>query len=105
MSEQRSPARAVALHYKDPSLLPKVVANGSGALAQQMIDLAERTGVPVQRNDALAGMLSDSAPGQSVHPATFRLVAEVIAFLYHCDKTWREEHKELKSVIEPGRVR
>ncbi len=91
--------KAVALQYKSINDLPQIVASGAGEVARQIMQIAEEFGVPVRRDDVLADMLSRLNIGSVISPESYRLVAEVVCFLYHADQKWREEHKELGAVI------
>lgn len=90
---------AVALSYESLEDLPRIVANGQGGLAERLIELARSRGIPVQEHDLLADLLSQASVGTTVSPETFRLVAEVVCFLYHTDRQWRAEHEFLAPAI------
>ncbi len=71
---------AVALKYDAPNA-PRVVAKGSGAVAERIVETARAAGVPVERNEGLAVALSALDLDQEIPPALYRAVAEVIAFV------------------------
>jgi len=98
---RRGPARsrAVALQYRDLDRLPEVVASGSGRLALEIAAIAERHGIPVERDGELAEMLAALEAGEGVPPESFRLVAELISFLYHADEEWRRGHGFLDALL------
>ena len=79
-------SRAVALSYSNQEELPRIVATGSGTLAQKIVEIALRSGVPVQENQELVALLGGLLPGTPITPESFRLVAEVVSFLYHVDR-------------------
>ncbi len=91
--------KAVALQYGDLDRLPAVVAGGCGEMAKRIIALAQEHGIPVTSNAPLAAMLSALKCGDEIPAESFALVAEVISFLYHVDKEWREEHGFLSEVM------
>lgn len=93
--------KAVALQYDDPNDLPRVTASGCGEIAKRIIAIAEEHGVPIQRSDALAELLSTVRHGDEIPPESYALAAEVISFLYHVDKAWRESHQFLEPLIGP----
>lgn len=99
MEPPRNKDRAAALQYADPRELPRVLAGGSGEIARQIVALAEQHGIPVQQNSELAEMLSRVGEGQQISPESYRLVAEVISFLYHTDKEWQQSHSQLEPVL------
>jgi flagellar biosynthesis protein len=92
--------RAIAVQYHDLNELPAVTATGVGEIAKKIIALAKEHNIPIEQNDSLAEMLSAVQVGDSITPQSFKLVAEIIAFLYHLDKEWRETHSFLDAVTE-----
>jgi flagellar biosynthesis protein len=71
---------AVALKYDAPSA-PRVVAVGRGEVAQRIIEAAERNGVPLTDNPALAEALSRIPIDQEIPESLYRAVAEVLTFI------------------------
>lgn len=78
---------AIALRY-DPAGedLPRVTASGRGAIARQMLAVAERHGVAVQHDRALADLLGPLEVGSPIPIAAFAAVAEILAHLYRTDR-------------------
>jgi flagellar biosynthesis protein len=72
---------AVALEY-DEKNAPRVSAKGVGDLAQQIIDMAKQTGVPLQQDDELVEILAEISLGEEIPEQLYRAVAEVLAFAY-----------------------
>ncbi len=72
---------AVALKY-DGNNAPKVTAKGEGITAQQILELAERHGVPMQHQPELAKILAQVPLGDEIPRELYVAVAEVIAFAY-----------------------
>jgi len=101
-SEQRqdTPQRAVALHYKDTLELPSVVASGVGEIAKKIIALAEASGIPIREDAELSQLLSQIPAGQVIQPESFRLVAEIVSFLYLSDQEWRAKHSGLSPLLQ-----
>ena len=81
---------AVALQYKDGDRTPHVVATGAGYIAQRIIALAREHDVPVHEDDNLVDILSRLDVGYEIPPETYRVVAEILAFLYRTDEAWRK---------------
>jgi flagellar biosynthesis protein len=92
---------AVALQYSESDELPKIIASGAGEIARQILELAQQHSIPIQEDAELTDMLAKLPPGAFISPETYRLVAEIISFLYHSDKKFRLEHQELKPVLGP----
>lgn len=91
--------RAVALQYSEKEKIPKILATGSGDLARQIVELALANKIPVEKDETLASLLSQLKPGDAIPPETYRLLAEIIAFLYESDQEWRESHKFLDGIF------
>ncbi|WP_305907311.1 EscU/YscU/HrcU family type III secretion system export apparatus switch protein [Methylomarinum sp. Ch1-1] len=72
---------AVALKY-DGENAPKVTAKGEGVTAQQILELAEQHGVPLQNQPELARILAQVPLGDEIPQQLYVAVAEVIAFAY-----------------------
>jgi len=75
------PELVVALSY-DGRRAPRVTAKGQGALAEQILALAEAHGVPLEQDPELAALLSQIPLGEEIPEALYLAVAEVISFAY-----------------------
>ena len=64
---------------------PFVAASGQGHLADEIVALAERHGVPVEQDPALAALLSSLRVGQALPPEMYQVIAELLVFLYDLD--------------------
>ena len=74
---------AVALRYDlDPRRVPKVVATGRGAIADNIMAAARAAGVEVRRDADLAGLLSTLDIGDDIPTEAFVAVAEVLRYVY-----------------------
>lgn len=75
---------AVALKYDALTMqAPIVVAKGERLLAQRIKEVAQRAGVPVVEEPALARALYRAVPvGKPIPVALYRAVAEVLAWVY-----------------------
>ena len=79
---------AIALQY-DPNTMqaPVVLAKGKRLIASEIRSIATNHDIPIVENPHLAQMLfKTTAVGQGIPPDYFRLVAEVLAFVYHLKK-------------------
>ncbi|MBU0929258.1 MAG: EscU/YscU/HrcU family type III secretion system export apparatus switch protein [Spirochaetes bacterium] len=72
---------SVALRYDESSPAPIVVAKGTGRTAERIDGLAEASGVPVIRDDAIVAGLEPVDIGEFVPPEYWELVARVLAFI------------------------
>jgi flagellar biosynthetic protein FlhB len=75
---------AVALRYDSRRMrAPRVVGKGERLLAQRIVDVAIRHGVPVVENPPLAQALFKAvAVGREIPGDLYRAVAEVLAYVY-----------------------
>lgn len=74
---------AVALAYDEKMPAPRVVAKGRGAIAQRIREVAAEHNVPLLEAPPLARALyAHTELDQTIPPALFRAVAEVMAYVY-----------------------
>jgi flagellar biosynthetic protein FlhB len=74
---------AVALHYATKMEAPRVVAKGVDFVAQRIIKLGRRHGVPVIQNPPLARALYKEVKIEGTIPISlYRAVAKVLAYVY-----------------------
>ena len=91
--------RAVALQYGEHDAVPRILSSGAGEVARAIIELARTSGVPLRRDPQLVEMLSNIPVGANITPETYRLVAEIISFLYLADGDFRAKHPRIGAVI------
>jgi flagellar biosynthesis protein len=88
MNEQDQARRqqsAVALAYQAGDSAPRVVAKGSGLVAEQIIERAREAGVFVHQSRELVGLLMKVDLDGQIPPALYRAIAELLAWLYHIE--------------------
>ncbi|MDX9899411.1 MAG: EscU/YscU/HrcU family type III secretion system export apparatus switch protein [Spirochaetia bacterium] len=73
--------RSVALLYDDTLPAPVIVAKGLGRVADRIDALAEASGVPIVRDEALVAGLEPIQVGDFVPPEYWELVARVLVFI------------------------
>ena len=81
MSKDQKPTTAVALHY-DGRDAPRVTAKGTGELAEQIITLAKKHGIPLHEDADLIQLLSKLDLGDEIPRELYLAIAEIIAFTY-----------------------
>lgn len=83
--------KAVALFY-DGKNSPTVSAKGTGAVADNIIAIAEQHGVPLCDNSALVELLVTLELGDEIPETLYLAVAYIIAFAYQLEgkepETW-----------------
>ncbi len=83
MMDTEERRKAVALSYKHEQRgAPFVVAKGQGIIAEQIIALAEQSGVHLHESPELIEVLIRLELGEEIPEALYLAVAEVIAFAY-----------------------
>ncbi len=81
------PRKAVALKYSpEKASAPIVVAKGQGHLAEEIVRRAKENGVPIQEDASLVEVLAKLDLEQEIPPELYRLVAEVLSFVYRADR-------------------
>ncbi|TCK18815.1 flagellar biosynthesis protein [Thiogranum longum] len=91
MSQRNKPvALAVALEY-DGDSAPRVTAKGRDALAEKILQVARKHGIPIQENQPLASILANIELGEEIPESLYLAVAQVIAFAYYLSGKVPEE--------------
>ena len=80
MSVETKSQLAVALHY-DKQGAPRVVAKGRGSIGEKIIEVAKEHGIPIEKNEVLAGALSNVELGDEIPAELYKAVAEVLIFV------------------------
>lgn len=71
-------SEAVALRYNSAEdIAPVVIASGYGAVAERIIDIAEKQGIPVFRDDSATSLLCMLEVGSNIPPQLYELVAAI----------------------------
>jgi len=77
---------AAALKYdQTKAMAPTVVAKGRGKIAEQIIQVARESDVPLLEDPNLAAVLEAMELEAEIPAALYRAVAEVLAFIYRLD--------------------
>lgn len=75
--------KAVALKYEPGrDKAPRVSAKGSGTVADKIIELARKHGVPVKDDPDLVEVLSKLDIREEIPAELYVIVAELLAFVY-----------------------
>ncbi len=79
--------KAAALRYDaERESAPRVVAKGSGIIAQKIIEIARQHNIPVRDDPQLVEGLSGLELNQEIPPELYRAVAEILAFVYEMSR-------------------
>lgn len=77
---------AVALAYESGDLAPRVVAKGSGLLAERIIAMAREHEVYIHESQALLGLLMQVELDTHIPPQLYQVIAEILAWLYQLEQ-------------------
>ncbi|MDB5989722.1 MAG: flagellar biosynthesis protein [Herbaspirillum sp.] len=91
MQQNKPMQNAVALAYLAGQSAPKVVAKGSGLIAEEIISRAREHGVFVHESKELVSLLMQVDLDQQIPPALYRAVAELLAWLYRIENMHSQE--------------
>lgn len=82
-SEDSARPKAVALRYDvEKEGAPKIVAKGSGYLAQRIIELAREHDVQIHEDPDLVEVLAKLNVDTEIPERLYQAIAEILAFLY-----------------------
>jgi flagellar biosynthesis protein len=78
---------ASAIGYKpgEGDFAPKLLASGRGREAEQIIAVAQKAGVAVVEDEALAVLLDSAKPGDFIPPWCWEAAAKILAFVIKTD--------------------
>jgi flagellar biosynthesis protein len=81
MSMKGLPKFAIALEY-DGKQAPLVTARGHDEIANQILRLAQESGVPIHLDKDLALVLEQIDIGEHIPEALYLVIAEILTFAY-----------------------
>jgi flagellar biosynthesis protein len=73
---------AASIKYDVKDSAPRLTAYGQGFLADKILEIASVAGVPLYKEEALAGQLGKVEIGREIPPEMYGVVAEVLSFIY-----------------------
>ena len=86
MEEENKRKQAIALSYEPGDEAPKIVASGTGIVAERIIEKAKESQVEIYEDSKLADTLSRLDIGEFIPPELYGVVAEILVFVDHLDK-------------------
>ncbi len=82
-----TPHRVVALRYdREKEHAPRIVAKGSGHVAERIIEVARAHGVTIYEDKELIELLSKLELYEVIPTQLYQVIAEVLAFVYRLNK-------------------
>ena len=79
----RRDRQAAALRYaQGKDAAPCLMAKGKGAVADRILEIARRNGIPIREDRELVQVLASLDLYQEIPPDLYKAVAEILVFLY-----------------------
>ncbi|WP_343248405.1 EscU/YscU/HrcU family type III secretion system export apparatus switch protein [Diplocloster hominis] len=83
--------KAVALKYNiEEDVSPVVIASGYGTVAENIINIAEKKGIPVFKDDSAASMLCMLEVGSNIPTELYEVVAAIYCKLMETSRKLQE---------------
>ncbi|SNS48118.1 flagellar biosynthesis protein [Anaerovirgula multivorans] len=96
MEEERQEKKAVALRYNmEEDAVPKVIAAGKGAVAENILKAAEENEIVIHQNDKLVKELIQFKVGTEIPQELYEVVAQILVYVEAMDK---EKSLKLKDI-------
>ena len=84
--EEKKRKQAIAIQYNPDEVAPKILASGTGIIADKIIEKAKSSDVPLYKDNKLANTLSKLDIGEYIPPELYSIVAEILVFVDNLDK-------------------
>lgn len=84
--EEKERKQAIAIQYNPDEVAPKILASGTGIIADKIIEKAKSSDVPLYEDNKLANTLSKLDIGEYIPPELYSIVAEILVFVDNLDK-------------------
>jgi len=90
---EKKPKKAAALSYQsDRDKAPRVTAKGSGIIAERIIEVADKAGIPISEDPDLVEALVRLDFQEEIPPELYKAVAEILAFAYRLNRKMMDEN-------------
>jgi flagellar biosynthesis protein len=81
---------AAVLRYEDSQkAVPSVIAQGSGKMAQKIMEMAKKNQIDIQEDESLISTLLNVDLGESIPPQLYAVMAEVLILLEELDRSYQ----------------
>ena len=90
MAEQNNPKKAVAIKYDPSEVAPKVVAKGTGYVAEQILQKAKDNNISIHNDPHLIHLLNFVEIGEHIPDTLYEIVAKVLTYVENIDKMVRD---------------
>lgn len=79
--EEKKRKQAIAIQYNPDEVALKILASGTGIIADKIIEKAKSSDVPLYEDNKLANTLSKLDIGEYIPPELYSIVAEILVLL------------------------
>ncbi|MCL4512899.1 MAG: EscU/YscU/HrcU family type III secretion system export apparatus switch protein [Candidatus Eremiobacteraeota bacterium] len=87
--------KAAALGYDaEKDLAPRVLASGKGRVSEKILEIAKEHNIPIHEDPDLVDLLASLNIGETIPPELYKLVAEIITYLYEIDGDFKMVKKK-----------
>ena len=96
MNENNKLSRKSALslkYIKGDDSAPKITAKGKGWVAEKIIKMAHENNIPIREDRDLLNLLSEIDVGQEVPESLYKVVAELLAWVYQLNQNYHHPNK------------
>jgi flagellar biosynthesis protein len=101
MSEKKKHNIAAAVKYDvENDDTPQIVASGKGAMADEIIKIAEENDVPLYKDPHLVKLLESLEVETDIPQELYVLVAEVLSFVYKLERMKQKKKTIVKKMNE-----
>ena len=78
--------KAIAIKYNPDEVAPKILAKGSGLIAEKILENAQNSDVVIHKDAALAEDLTRLDIGEHIPPELYEVVAQILVFINDLDR-------------------
>ncbi|TYR80134.1 flagellar biosynthesis protein FlhS [Priestia megaterium] len=72
---------ATVIRYEEQEGAPKIVAQGTGSVANRILDIAKQHNIPLQEDETLLTNLMNMELGDQIPPQLYAVIAEILLFV------------------------
>ena len=80
-------------YQKEINSAPKITAKGEGWVAEKIIEIAQERNIPIRKDKDLLNLLSEIDVGSEVPESLYKVVAELLSWVYQLNKNYPDSHK------------
>ena len=94
--ERRPSAAALKYHPPDDSA-PRLVAKGSGEIAERILQLAKENNIPIHEDPDLLTVLAQLDLEKEIPAELYKPIAEILSFVYRVNEKTKGENADSDS--------